>query len=148
MNATDLMLGDYVQVKDEEGNLITDYICDIGYVPQWNELGVRTCKCGNEWLRESKIMPIPLSKEVILKNFEVNEHIMQLKKEELGIDNPEWLYLTYKNEYSEWVLSWELSLYNEGFSLFIYDCPLPEIHYVHELQHFLKLCRTNKEIIL
>ena len=29
MNATDLMLGDYVQIENEEGNLITDYIEDI-----------------------------------------------------------------------------------------------------------------------
>jgi len=68
MNIPDLMLGDYIQVEDEEGNLITDYICDIGYVPQWNELGVRTCKCGNEWLRESEIHPIPLTATILKKN--------------------------------------------------------------------------------
>lgn len=68
MNAADLMLGDYIQVEDEEGNLITDYICDIDYVPQWNELGVKTCKYGNEWLRESEIMPILLTATILEKN--------------------------------------------------------------------------------
>ena len=29
MNAADLMPGDYVQIEDEKGNLITDYIEDI-----------------------------------------------------------------------------------------------------------------------
>lgn len=148
MNASDLMLGDYIQIEKEEGKPIIDCIRDIGYVPQWNKFRVKTCKCRNKWLEDSEIRPIPLTREIILKNFEIDECVMQLEKEKSGIADPEWLYLTYRNEHFEWVLTWELSLCNEGFSLFIYDCPLPEIHYVHELQHFLKLCGINEDFIL
>jgi hypothetical protein len=113
----------------------------IGYYAEPNENKMY-------YLHPSEIYPIPLTKEIVLQCFEVNHQVMQFHIEQCKVENPEWLFLTYKDKHFEYVLCWEASLYNDGFSLFIYDCPLPEIHYVHELQHFLKLCGINKEITL
>lgn len=142
MNVTDLMLGDYIQIKDNEDNLITDYICDIGYIPQWNELGVKTCKCGNEWLRESEIAPLLLTPEILEKNgFSFN-------KEETDS--------TIQNVYRHYTEFFNFPL-GKGFYIehdtvdnifWITDHTFIKFKYVHEFQHTLKLCRTNKEIIL
>lgn len=94
------------------------------------------------------IEPIPLTKEIVLKNFEVNEYVMKIQKEKLRVEDPEWLHLTYKNVHYEWVFTWEMSLFHDGFSLFIFDCPMPELHYVHELQQFLRLCDIKEEVKL
>ena len=142
MNATDLMLGDYVQIEDEEGNLITDYICDIGYVPQWNEIGIRTCKCGEEWLRESEITPILLTPEVLEKNG------FPLNREETDS--------TIQNVYRHYTEFFNFPL-GSGFYIeydtvdnvfWITDHVFISFKYIHEFQHVLKLCRVNKEIIL
>jgi len=142
MNATDLMLGDCVQIEDEEGNLITDYICDIGYVPEWNELGVKTCKCGNEWLRESEIAPILLTKDLLDKHFTINNSY----QEEFGSINRYYYGVISKRLGGIWNLVW-MEGNNENY-LLIEDDPLIRMKYVHELQHVLKLSKINKEIIL
>lgn len=142
MNVTDLMLGDYIQIKDNEDNLITDYICDIGYIPQWNELGVKTCKCGNEWLRESEIAPLLLTPEILEKNG------FSLNKEETDS--------TIQNVYRHYTEFFNFPL-GKGFYIeydtidnvfWITDHTFIKFKCVHELQHFLKLCKINKEIIL
>jgi len=144
MNATDFMLGDYVQIEDEKGNLITDYICDIGYVSQWNELGVKTCKCGDEWLRESEIVPILLTAEILEKiatrtpGYLVwvlegcNGAEVQLVPSTLDIINP--------------AMEYRLAPRQKCFG--VQDTLICHLKYVHELQHALKLCGINKEIIL
>ena len=142
MNATDLMLGDYVQIEDEEGNLITDYICDIGYVPQWNELGVKTCKCGNEWIRESEIAPILLTKDLLDKYFTINDSY----QEDFGSINRYFYKVISEHLGGTWNLVW-VEGGNKNY-LSIEDDPLIHMKYVHELQHVLKLCGSNKEIIL
>lgn len=142
MNATDLMLGDYIQIEDEIGNLITDYICDIGYIPQWNDLGVRTCKCGNEWLRESEIIPLLLTPEILEKNG------FSLNREETDS--------TIQNVYRHYTEFFNFPL-GSGFYIeydtvdnvfWITDHAFIKFKYVHEFQHVLKLCGINKEIIL
>ena len=135
MNITDLMLGDYVQIENEKGNLITDYICDIGYVPQWNELGVKTCKCGNEWLRESEIMPIPLTPEILEKNGFI------LKEKETSMYG-----VNIAPYYTRDDVPFEVFCDGKPFAIWFKD-PV-NIRYAHELQHALKLCGINKKIIL
>jgi len=142
MNATYLMLGDYVQIEDEKSKLITDYICDIGYVPQWNELGVRTCKYGSEWLREGEIAPIPLTKGLLDKHFTINDSY----QDEYGSINRYYYGVISERLGSIWNLVW-IEGNNENY-LMIEDDPLISMKYVHELQHAMKLCRINKEIVL
>lgn len=142
MNVTDLMLGDYIQIKDNEDNLITDYICDIGYIPQWNELGVKTCKCGNEWLRESEIAPLLLTPEILEKNG------FSLNKEETDS--------TIQNVYRHYTEFFNFPL-GKGFYIeydtidnifWITDHAFIKFKYVHEFQHTLKLCGVTLEIII
>jgi hypothetical protein len=142
MNATDLMLGDYVQIEYEEGNLITDYICDIGYVSQWNELGVRTCKCGNEWLRESEITPLFLTPEILEKNE------FPLNREETNS--------TIQNVYRHYTEFFNFPL-GKGFYIeydtvdnvfWITDHAFIIFKCVHEFQHVLKLCGIDKKIVI
>jgi len=142
MNATDLMLGDYVQVEDDEGKLFTDCVCDIGYVPQWNELGIKTIEGGNEWISESEIVPLSLTKEIIEKNFTLNKK----HQEQFGANHCFYYSIIPKCSSGIWNLVW-IEGNNENY-LTIEDDPLIRMKYVHELQHALKLCRINKEIVL
>ena len=135
MNATDLMLGDYVQIEDKKGNLFTDYICEIGYVPQWNELGVKTCECGDEWLRESEIMPIPITPEILEKNGFI------LKEKEKGMYG-----VNVAPYYTRDDVPFEVFCDGEPFAIWFKE-PI-NIKYVHEFLHALKLCGIYKEIVL
>lgn len=142
MNATDLMLGDYVQIEDGEGNLITDYICDIGYVPEWNELGVKTCKSGDEWLRESEITPILLTPEILEKNgFPLNR-----EETDSAIQN----VFRHYTEFFNFPLGRGFYIEHDTvYNVFwITDHAFITFTYVHEFQHILKLCKINKEIVL
>jgi len=135
MNATDLMLGDYVQIENDESTLFTDYICEIGYVPQWNELGVKTSECGDEWLRESEIMSLPLTPEI----FEKNGFILKEKETSMyGVNIAPY--------YTRDDVPFEVFCDGKPFAIWFKD-PV-NIRYVHELQHALKLCGINKEIVL
>lgn len=145
MNATDLMLGDYVQVENDDGTLFTDYICDIGYVPEWNALGVRTCKCGEEWLNEYEVMPVPLTKEILDKNLPFND----VETEKYAVNRDILFYtLDISEATSPYIKIWNFIWDIKHNYLFIEDDPLIRCFYVHELQHTLKLCRINKNIIL
>ena len=142
MNATELMLGDYVLIETDDNTFITDYICDIGYVSQWNELGVKTCQCGDEWLRESDISPILLTGGIL----EQNGFLFDKEQTESTIQQ------VYKH-YTEF-FNFPLG---EGFYIehdtednvfWITDHCFIIFRYVHEFQHTLKLCKINKEITL
>ena len=142
MNSTDLMLGDYIQMEDEEGKLLTDCVCDLGYVPQWNELGIKTIEGGDEWLRESEVMSIPLTKEIIAKNFTFNNKY----QEQFGEGHRFYYNIAPKYHSGVWNLVW-IERNNDNY-LFIEDDPLIHMKYVHELQHALKLCGINEGIVL
>ena len=142
MNATDLMIGDYVQVEDREGKLFTDCVCGISYIPQWKKLGIKTIKGGNEWIGESEIMPLLLTPEILEKNeFSFN-------REETDS--------TIQNVYRHYTKFFNFPL-GRGFYIeydtidnifWITDHAFIKFKYVHEFQHTLKLCGINKEIIL
>lgn len=142
MNATDLMLGDYVQIEDYEGKLFTDFICDIGYVPQWNELGVRTCKCGDEWLREFEITPLLLTPEILEKNgFHFNR-----EETDSTIQN---VYRHYTEIFNFPLGSDFYIEYDTIDNVFwITDHTFIKFKCVHEFQHVLKLCGITKNIVL
>ena len=144
MNATDLMLGDYIQVEDDNGTLFTDYICDIGYVPKWNELGVRTCKCGEEWLRESEIMPILLTAEILGKIATKTPGYLVWVLE--GCNGAEVQYVPSTLDKINPTMEYRLAPRQRCFG--VQDTLICHLKYVHELQHALKLCGINKEIIV
>ena len=143
IQATELMLGDYVRVEVDDNEFDIDYICDIGYVPEWNDLGVITCHNGNEWLREAEIYPVPLTKEILDKNFTLNKPYQSQygTKSLVYYALPSPIYLS-----GIWNLVWVIGE-NENY-LVIEDDPLIRMKYVHQLQHALKLCNIQKEIQL
>ena len=129
IQATELMLGDYVRVEVDDNEFDIDYICDIicniGYVPEWDALGVMTCHNGNDWLREAEIYPVPLTKEILEKNgFIYNDMPSAQSWEQFG-----------------------LSIYGDGLINCGQNIAL-QVKYVHQLQHALKLCNIQKEIQL
>ena len=86
-----------------------------------------------EWVRESLLRPIPLTPEILEKNFE--------KKALWGI---------YDDYYDFTIREWDgMFIVNYHYC----EIPMPDtqivgISWVHELQHALKLCGIEKEIII
>ena len=95
---------------------------------------------GDDW---SFLEPIPLTEEIIKKNFELNEPYQK----QFGTDHLVYYVVPNPKWYSGiWNFAW-VKGDNEDY-LIIEDDPIIRIKYVHELQHLLKLCNINKEIEL
>ena len=118
MKPTDLMIGDWVMIKDYPMKAMPKQMSSEYYTRSLVE-----------------IEPIPLTPEIFEKN--------GFKK---LTDNP---YRTYYelglNEYRNKILWYKgsITIDYEGEDVYLCDC-----ENVHELQHALKLCGINKEIIL
>lgn len=122
LKVTDLMVGDWVMLQGKP------YMIDMLNGYQESSMGVE---------------PIPITPEILEKNgFELNEEVeddcciyyeidyrlhLCNDKEEMNSDN-EWYVLIYNEDYRS-----------------IANC---ELTYVHELQHLLKLCKIDKEIVV
>lgn len=122
MKANELMLGDWLQHASGKCFQITR-------LDMWIDGSVHFA-CGHPhlWEYNNKFTPIPLTAEILERNgFE------KCRIEEI--------------EYIGWRL-------NEDFSLELNDVDTltwnedVAIHYVHELQHALRLCKIEKEIEL
>ena len=96
----------------------------------------------NCWEYNNKFEPIPLTPEILEKNgFEMDEVI----KEYIiysGIDNR--VSLHNDQECINSVNEWHVHIDNEDYCT-IANC---ELTFVHELQHLLKLCDIDKEIVV
>ena len=78
------------------------------------------------YLRPNEVFPIPLTEEILTRNFPNHKEIVWFPLDTLP---------GYFNIY------WEYPSFGDG------EIRL-NIQYVHELQHILKLCNINKEIEL
>lgn len=90
------------------------------------------------WVRTGLIVPIPITDEILKKNGFV------LKRDELF----EWyvcgdVSIEYTADARHNDAYWEFGCGNKDC-----DVSLIVMHYVHELQHALKLCKIDKEIEL
>lgn len=127
MKAEELMIGDYIKhgfggigkVTELSKGIVTVY--DKGL-----DDGEGNCEVN---FAENEIQPIPLTSEILEKN---------------GFE--------YRPSWGEWVhynpfplIDFTLLTDEEGFQL---DLPNTKIEYVHELQHALRLCNIDKEIVL
>ena len=127
MEVKDLMIGDFIihgfkqigKVTELSNGIVTVY--DKGL-----DDGEGHCEVT---FAENEIQPIPLTPEILEKNGFVN----------LQHSN---CYHIYDNLYFSFELN-ELYV-NEGYE----NSKVCNIHYVHELQHALRLCGIDKEIIL
>ena len=155
MKITDLMIGDFVRIKSNvepdayfmhedmyPGQVVkVEEILSNGINPDW--MGGEV----NDYLVEDAIEPIPLTRKLLEKNgFEDGEYrnycgfVWKLKAEgfrEIG------LTISLKQGYL-WGEKIKQDFPNSVGDKF----NIPNIQYVHQLQHALRLCGIEKEIEL
>ena len=129
MKATELMNGDYITVTPS-GMLIK-----VAAVHK-RKVAYHACTNKLSWVREGLLRPIPITPEILEKNGFKNN----------GKDKD--MY------YWNWSICDDCISYDNGtgkirifhsLGNLVFVLPL---RYVHELQHALKLCKIEKEIIL
>lgn len=120
LKPTDLMIGDWIQFPDGTHRV---YSID-GYNISWVSLNA-----GYHTYEISKLKPINLSSEILEKN--------GWKERPTG-----YVFYTDGKRYDNSL--W----YIFGSNTFVVDNAEFQINYVHQLQHALKLCGIEKEIIL
>jgi hypothetical protein len=123
MKAEELMIGDWVHYRGT--NIQVTSLYDKGGS---NEIGWSDKE--SVWVNGSNVEPIPLTPEILEKNGFV-ESKEKSNIEDIGCAI---IYGKYKRFDSDNCLNYGDSLY--------------PIKYVHQLQHAMKLCGINKEIVL
>lgn len=144
MNTKDLMIGDWVETNPSDCKLVCGIESNIAMV---SEIGLSTSDGAYVSLAGFKgryyndeLEPIPLTEEILEKNgFTSVEDPYNHRK----------YFLLGKNEYNCNVY-WDglaILLVEEDYEphTYAYIC---HAEYVHELQHVLKLCKIEKEIVL
>jgi len=130
MKAEDLMIGDWVKCTDPK--------CE-GHQVDLIDLSNEKVGLDGEIDNFENIVPVPLTPEILEKNgFEVSSEHARYYFEEEG-------------EKYEFVLRKMYYINNpkvqKGWAFYAFNV-LTLVDYVHELQHALKLCGIEKEIIL
>lgn len=127
MKVTNLMVGDFVNVNDLP--------LRVGAIRQ-DELGFFDNDYKIYWCSDDefdRIDPIPLTEYILVKNgwdFRDRQYAIECKEDERGI-----VELSRDKDGYYWSINWD-------------EYQIIRIHYVHELQHILRLCGIGKEIEL
>lgn len=139
MKAQDLMIGDFVFLENYGNAIIENIDNDFGDNPSVKLISENIkhkdgYKYGYCWCDLNEIFPLPLTPEILEKNeFECYSRESNLI---WGITLPEGHFvLAYMDYY--WEFTVDATIYRRI-----------KIQYVHQLQHLLKLCKIEKEIIL
>lgn len=138
MKATDLMLGDYLSCWAGHPTKVVSIEYD------YNEVNyIVWCREPNDLLSVrfmlDEIEPIPLTPEILEKNgFETKDNIEYVWK---NIAEPFYSIIRYFKS----VQKVEVTFSEDGIRE---NQVRIKCQYVHELQHALKLCGINKEIVL
>ena len=148
MKVEDLMVGDWVCLEDENLPLEERYF-KIEYIAisagvSWVNQGTSTpigLGDGKSLIPvfTNEIYPIPLTPEILKKNnilYEKSNYCYVIDRNK----DLECIYYIAQASQEDWVV---------GVDTGAYECPVfARIKYVHELQHALKLCKIDKEIII
>lgn len=153
MNATELTVGDWVNVKTRDRQTNKDVVKAgriVSIEPYFKHIGVAfTPEDAKRWFGfgfpPEYIEPLPLTAEILEKN------IFKREEEERGFSEPYCVYVNndfqyiikvYPKEGMDRYSRLEIGEYddNEYISLLI--------NHVHELQHALRLTGINKEITI
>lgn len=144
MRVEELMIGDKVTAKRIE------CVGDGGQYQEWNEFGeiiriledtvyVMFDKQKDDWeeIDIKDIEPIPLTVEILEKNGLCKDNHGRLNGEYFDEDENRDLEITVDDKTGEiwWSYNWD-------------EYRIIRLRYVHELQHALKLCEIQKEIVL
>lgn len=140
MKATELMIGDYLRINRDRLCIKKGTIVEVRGIDAnaslKNLIGCATCRPLDDMQYEGGIWcdylePIPITKEILEKNgFTRYGTDYILKGEHFGLDNP-----SNPNNYLD----------NYWLRISI---KAVHIEHVHELQHALRLCGIEKEIVL
>lgn len=132
MRVCDLMVGDFVLHDGKVIRVDAVHKRKIGYHKTKDKL---------TWLFSGQFDPIFLTPSILEKNgFRVEHNIGFYAL--IGIDDR--VELQNDKEYMNSRNEWYVHIDSEDYST-IASC---ELTYVHELQHILRLCKINKEIII
>lgn len=94
----------------------------------------------NNW--SDSINPIPLTSKILKKNGFKRGNLITFYNHYIGIDNR--VSLNDNSYYINSRNTWHVHVDSEDYCT-IANC---ELTYVHELQHILRLCKINKEIVV
>lgn len=130
MRVTDLMVGDWVYIHEPE--------CKGHRIDAIDELDGQVGADG-EVYDECDIRPIPLTEEILMKNGFEKCHDDEAPAEEC-------YFFRLLNKQCGWFDIDAFGLEEELGAEFTYHDI--NIHYVHQLQHLLRLCGIEKEIEL
>lgn len=128
MKANELQVGDYIRIKPSLLPISISAVHQrkIGYHAHPNKL---------EWVRQGLLEPIPLTEELLAKNFEKNgDEGYQLDNTWRIWQNPNFGYIA-------------ATLTIDDYGGGSYE-PCVPIRYLHELQQFLRLLKVQKNIVL
>ena len=132
MRVCDLMVGDLVLHDGKVIRVDAVHKRKIGYYKTNDKL---------TWLFDGQFQPIQLTPEILEKNgFRVEHNIGFYAL--IGIDDR--VELQNDKEYMNSRNEWYVHIDSEDYST-IASC---ELTYVHELQHILRLCKIDKEIVV
>lgn len=106
----------------------------VGYHAKDNE-------CRMHYARLHECKPVPLTPEILEKNGFVLKPDGWLWCKEEGIEDKNYIFIQFRKGCDE-VRLVELNFVNKVLAKY------EQIHYAHELQHALRLCGIEKEIIL
>ena len=135
MKAEELMLGDWVRFKNSD-------LCHQVYAVQGKSVKIDK----QYWNKADKLQPIPITPEILEKNGFTWELVYDKHKEFTWHDNEKYVSFRFYGEpiYGvDTLLRCELDF--DGGVNKIHNC---HITHVHELQHALRLCGIDKEILL
>ncbi len=131
MKAEDLMIGDWVSFR----SAFLDRVDGIA-------IGGHSVHLEHDrWQPVSDLKPIPITPEILKKNgFSLDEFGEWYEREVLVKERNHWVNVAFRND---GVAVYDLDILTGGKSSIC-------VHknYVHELQHALRLCGIDKEIVL
>ena len=133
MKVTDLMVGDWVYIHEPE--------CKGHRIDAIDELDGQVGADG-EVYDECDIRPIPLTEDILAKNFGGYDHIDYDKEARIPC-----YFVGNRRVFVDSIMDKGHCFYfcHEDDWAGLHDI---EIHYVHQLQHLLRLCGIEKEIEL
>ena len=140
LTSKDLMVGDWVIVKG-----VPTKIYDIDKIDGINREWIAGCEDGGCTCYKD-IQPIPLTPEILEKSG-FNDSIIEAQKRIRFVVLCKEYQLTYYFNNNWFSIYKNVNESDSDYPIFI--CAFQErIKYVHELQHALRLCGIEKEIVL
>ena len=143
MKKEDLMIGDWVTIQIEKDD-----------EPMYSQVEqLLECEIDADFQTDYKnVYPIELTEEILYKNGFKNDVLAQKSIIAEGVSNFSVILISEDNrimlnnidEYLNSFNTWHVHIDTEDMRTMC----TAEITYVHELQHLLKLCKIEKEIVL